>query len=61
MLNTTVFLGHTMKYGINVLLLHLTMPNAKAHFQGLHFSGFTMDFHTKIVNIHAKLSSRAAS
>ena len=61
MLSTTVFLGHNMKHDIDVLLLHLAMPNAKADFQGPRFSGFTMDFHAKIVNILAKLASRAPS
>lgn len=60
-LNTTVFLGHNMQHDIDVLLLHLMTPNTKADFQGLRFSGFTMDFHTKIANIHGKLTSRAPS
>lgn len=53
-LNTTVFLGHNMKHDIDVLLLHLAMPNAEAGFQSSRFPGFTLDLHRKIVNSHGK-------
>lgn len=54
MLNTTVFLGHNIKHDSDVLLLHLV-----TEFQGPRFSGFTMDVHVEIANIHANPTARA--